>query len=93
MLFLMMNKKYKTLEEMIDKLQILGGKTKFKFLKDFITSYDDLKYLRQSGFFHFEGDTLSENAPNRAMNMHEALMLVKFFQRKSQKGLQKHILL
>ena len=47
---------------MVDKVQNLKGKTKYKFTLDFSIYYDEMNYLRQSGTFHFEEDPFSKNA-------------------------------
>ena len=57
----------------------LRSKTKMKFLEDSSNFYDQTKYLRQSGIFHFEEDPFSKNAQGPAIIMHETLFLLKNF--------------
>ena len=76
----MMNTKYKTIGDMIIKLQILHGKTKLEFHQDSSNFYDLTNDLRQSGLFHFDEDPFGKNAQATAMIMHKALLIIKFFQ-------------
>ena len=66
----MMNIKYITIEDMITKLQSLRGETKLKFNEDFCNFYNELKYRRQSGNFHFQEVAFGKNAQDVAMIMH-----------------------
>ena len=73
--------KYKSYQEMIDKLQLLKGKTKLKFRQNYSNIYSEMQWKRYMGNFQFE-DIFARNAKGIALIMHEALMLLKFFQTK-----------
>ena len=73
--FFMMNKNTK--EDLINELQFLKGKTKLNFNSIINTYFDEMNYVRQSGNFHFQKVGSSKNAQDMAMNMHEAMLLMK----------------
>ena len=74
-------KKYKSYQEMIDKLQLLKGKTKLKFRQNYSNIYSEMQWKRYMNEFQFE-DIFARNAKGIALIMYEALMLLKFFQTK-----------
>ena len=58
----MVNAKYNTTGDMIDKSESVKGKTKLIFYKNISNSYDEMNYRRQNNIFQFEEDTFGENA-------------------------------
>ena len=73
----MVNTNYNSTEDMINKLQELGGKTKLKCYKNLSNYYDNIK-------IRFDEDTFAENAQGRSKIYHEVLLLMKFLQTKPQ---------
>ena len=71
------------MEEMITKLQSLGGKTKLKIHQK---TSDQMNYMRQSNTFMFDKNPSGKNAKSIDMIMHEALLLKKFLQTKQIKN-------
>ena len=69
----MMDTKYKTFEDMVDKLQSLKGQTKRKFYQNRSDYSDQLNYRRQSKTFHSKEVPFSENAQSIARIMHKTL--------------------
>ena len=60
--FSVRNLKYRTIEEMINQLQKLKGKTNLKLKKTIRKHYDEMNYLRQKEKLHFEDDALNKSA-------------------------------
>ena len=79
-----MNSEYKTIEDMINKLQSLKKTTKLNFYQDFGNFCDELNYLRQSGNSYFKEGIPGKNAQGIAMIMRECLLSFKMFQTISQ---------
>ena len=71
----MVNNSYNTTEDMIDKLQLLKGKTKLKFYINIINFYDNMN-------FKFEQDLLARNSQGISKIYQEVLLLIKFLQTK-----------
>ena len=84
LLFSMMNTKLKSIEGKIFKLQNLKGETTLKLHQVFTNFCDELDFQRQCGDFHFEEDPFTKSAQGITMIRHEALFLMKCFQRKPQ---------
>ena len=76
----MVNTKYKTIEDMINKLQQLKGKTKLKFYKNISKYYIEMKNKN----FQTQKDTFSKNAQGISKIYHEVLLLMKSLQTKPQ---------
>ena len=76
----MVNISYISTEDMINKLQSLRGKTKFKFYKNIKNYYDEMKNRN----FQTQEDTFSENAQSISKIHHEVLFLMNFLQTKPQ---------
>ena len=66
---------------MIDKLQLLKGKTKLKFRQNYSNIYSEMQWKRSNNKFQFE-DRFAKNKKSIMLIMLEALMLIKFFQTK-----------
>ena len=64
----MMNEKYKTKKDLIEKKQFLRVERKMKFHQDLINYYDEIKYLRQNGDVYFEEKSSNKNAKSIGMN-------------------------
>ena len=75
--------KYKSYQEMIDKLQLLKGKTKLKFRQNYSNIYSEMQWKRSNNNFQFE-DRFARNRKKKVLMliMLEAIMLLKFFQTK-----------
>ena len=76
----MVNTKYNSTEDMINKLQTLKGKTKLKFYKNIKKYYVEMKnknYQTQQ-----DQDPFSKNAQGIQKIYHEVLLLMKFLQTK-----------
>ena len=73
--------KYKSYQEMIDKLQLLKGKTKLKYRQNYSNVYSEMQWKRSNNNFQFE-DRFARNKKGIMLIMLEALMLIKFFQTK-----------
>ena len=82
--FSTLNTKYGTKKDMMNKLQSLKGEPTLKFDQNISDYYDKLIYMRQSIAFTFEKDHVAENTQNRAVKMHEVLLIVKFLWTKPQ---------
>ena len=72
----MVNTKYNTIEDMINKLQELKGKTKLKFYKSISTYYIEMKNKN----FQTQKHPFSRNAQGISKIYHEVLLLMKFLQ-------------
>ena len=70
----MVNTKYSTTEDMIDKLQELKGKTKLKFYKSKSNYYTEMKHKK----FKTQEDPFDKNAQGISKVYHEVLLLMKF---------------
>ena len=77
---IMVNTKYNTLEDMINKIQQLKGETKLKFYKNISNYYDELKRIK----FQTQEDPSSKNAQGISKIYREVLLLMKFIQTKPQ---------
>ena len=77
----MVNTNYNSIEDMIDKLQSLKGKTKLKFYKNIGNYYIEMK---NKNFQTNQQDPFSRNAQGISKIYHEVLLLMKFLQTKSQ---------
>ena len=65
---------------MINKLQLLKGKTKFKFYKDISNYYIEMKNKN----FQTQQDPFCKNAEGISKVYHEVLLVMKFLQTKPQ---------
>ena len=74
----MVNTKYNTIEDKINKLQSLKGKTKLKFYKNISKYYIEMKNRN----FKTQEDPFSKNAQGINKIYHEVLLLKKFLQTK-----------
>ena len=63
---------HKTIEDTIIKSQSSKSKTKVKIFEGFSNFCEEVKYMRQSITFSFEGDIFSEKAQRTGMIMREA---------------------
>ena len=77
----MVNTKYNSIEDMIDKLQQLKDKTKLKFYKNISNYYTEMK---NKNFQTNHQDPFSKNAQGISKIYHEVLLLMKFLQTKPQ---------
>ena len=77
----MVNTKYNSSEEMINKLQSLKGKTKLKFYKNINNYYVEMK---NKNFKIQDRDPFSRNAQGISKIYHDVLLLMKFLQTKPQ---------
>ena len=75
----MVNTTYNSIEDMIDKLQSLKGKSKLKFFKNIGNYYVEMKNKN----FQTQ-DPFSKNAQGISKVYHEVLLLMKFLQTKPQ---------
>ena len=73
----MVNTKYNSTGDMINKLQKLKGKTKLKFYKIISIYYDNMK-------IKFDEDPFAKNAQGISKIYHEVMKLMKFLQTKPQ---------
>ena len=86
----MVNTKYNSTEDMIDKLQQLKGKTKLKFYRNISNYYDNMNINKNiSNYydninFRFDEDPSAKNAQGISKVYHEVLLLMKFLQTKPQ---------
>ena len=78
----MVNTKYNSIEDMIDKLQSLKGKTKLKFYKNISDYYIEMK--NKNFQTQQDQDPFSKNAQGISKIYHEVLLLMKFLQTKPQ---------
>ena len=76
----MVNTKYNTIEDTINKLQQLKGKTKVKFYKNIHNYYTEMKNRN----FQCQEDPFAKNAQGISKIYREVLLLMKFLQTKSQ---------
>ena len=74
----LVNTKYSSTEDMINKLQELKGKTKLKFYKNISNYYKEMKKRN----FQSQEDPFSKNAQGISKIYHEVLLLMKFIQTK-----------
>ena len=72
------NTKYNTIEEMINKLQEVKGKTKLKFYKNISNYYIEMK----NKIFQTQRDPFSRNAQGISKIYHEVLLSMKILQTK-----------
>ena len=70
----MANTTYNTTQDMINKLQMLKGKTKLKLSKSISNDYDEMNIRRQSGNFQFEDDIFSKTVRGIGKICHEVLL-------------------
>ena len=77
----MVNTNYNTTQEMIEKLQLLKGKTKLKFYKNISNYYIEMK---NKNFQTNNQDPFAKNAQGISKIYHEVLLLMKNLQTKSQ---------
>ena len=75
----MVNTKYNSIEDMINKLQQLKGKIKLKFYKNISNYYSEMKNKN----FQTQ-DPFAKNAQGISKVYHEVLLLMKFLQTKPQ---------
>ena len=73
----LVNTKYNSTEDEINKLQELNGKTKLKIYKNMSNFYDNMN-------FRFEEDPFAKNAQGINKIYHEVLLLMKFLQTQPQ---------
>ena len=76
----MVNTNYISTEDMINKLQELKGKSKFKFYKNISKYYTEMKNKN----FQTQQDPFAKNALGISKTYHEVLLLMKFSQTKPQ---------
>ena len=69
------NTKYNSTEDMINKLQSLRGRVKIKFCKNLSDYYIEMK---NKNFQSRHEDPFSRNAQGISKNYHEVLLLMKF---------------
>ena len=72
----MVNTKYNSTEDMINKLQQLKGKTKLKFYENISNYYVEMK---NRNFQTQDQDPFSKNAQGISKIYHEVILLMKFF--------------
>ena len=72
---------YNSSEDMINKLQLLKGKTKLKFYKKISNYYIEMK---NKNFQTNNQDPFAKNAQGISKIYHEVLLLMKFLQTKPQ---------
>ena len=77
----MVNTKYNSTADMINKIQQLKGKTKLKFYKNISNYYIELK---RKNFQTYQQDPYAKNAQGISEIYHELLLLMKFSQTKPQ---------
>ena len=77
----MVNTTYNSIDDMINKLQSLKGKTKLKFYKNISNYYIEMK---NKNFQTQDQDPFSRNAESLSKIYHEVLLLMKFLQTKPQ---------
>ena len=77
----MVNTKYNSTEDMINKIQSLKGKTKLKFYKHISNYYVEMK---NKNFQTSYQDPFAKNAQGISKIYHEVLLLMKFLQTKPQ---------
>ena len=65
----MVNGKYDTTRDMIDKLQSLKWKTNLKFYQNKSNYYNEMNYRWQSNTFQFEEDLFSKNVQGISKNL------------------------
>ena len=75
----MVNTTYNSSEDMINKLQLLKGKTKLKFYKNISNYYIEMK---NKNFQTKNQDPFAKNAQGISKIYHEVLLLMKFLQTK-----------
>ena len=78
----MVNTTYNLTQDMINKSQLLKGKTKLKLYRNLSNFYDEMNIRRQNGTFQFEEDHFSKNVQGIGKIYHEVLLLMKFSQTK-----------
>ena len=76
----MVNTKYNSTEDMINKLQELKGKTKLKFYKNISNYYTEMRKRN----FQTQRDPFSRNAQGICKLYHVVLLLMKYLQTKPQ---------
>ena len=76
----MVNTTYNSTEDMINKLQLLKGKTKLKFYKNISNYCDEMKHRNSQT----QEDHFSKNAEGISKTYHEMLLLMNFLQTKPQ---------
>ena len=76
----MVNTNYNSTEDMIDKLQSLKGKTKFKFYKNISNFYNEMKNKN----IQTQQDPFSKNVQGISKIFHEVILLMKFLHTKPQ---------
>ena len=76
----MINIKYNSTEDMINKLQSLKGKTKIGFYKNISNYYNEMKNKN----FQTQQDPFAKNAQGINENYHDVILLMKFLQTKPQ---------
>ena len=74
------NTTYNSTEDMINKLQLLKGKTKLKFYKIISNYFNEMKHRN----FRSQEDPLAKNAEGISRICHEVFLLMKFLQTKPQ---------
>ena len=72
------NTKYNTTEDKINKLQQLKGKANLKFFKNINNYYDGMKHKN----FQSQEDPFAKNAHGKSKIYHEVILLMKFLQTK-----------
>ena len=77
---ILVNTKYNSTEDMINKLQELSGRTKLRFYKNISDYYNEMKNKN----FQTQQDPFAKNTRGISKVYHEVLLLMKFLQTKPQ---------
>ena len=80
----MVDTTYYSSEDLINKIQLLNGKTKLKFHQNLNKFFDAMHMRRQSNTFEFEEDPFIKKVESIDKIYHEVLSLMKFIQTKPQ---------
>ena len=78
--FSMVKTKFKTIEQVIKKVQSPKGMTKLKFRQIISGYYAQMTYMRQNNTFQFKEDPSGKDAHGIATTVHEALLITKILQ-------------
>ena len=80
----MVNTTYNSTQDMINKIQLLKGKTKLKLYKDKSNYYDEMNIRRRSGKIQFEEDPFSKKVQGFIETYHKMKLKMKFLQTEPQ---------
>ena len=87
----MVNTTYNSTQDVINKIQLLKGKTKLKLYKDKSNYYDEMKIRRGSGKIQLEEDPFSKKVQGVIKTYHGMKLEMKFLQTKPQVKNMKNI--